>query len=1289
MSRKLEKKLPLAKYPELLKSALEARKLPKKPRLPKYANLPVEEFDWAPALERARQEEQNRKIEFEKFQNNNIKVAAAARMAAAATKTHPMSLKSIAYQKAKALGLPVKWSDSLSSINEQLSPKQITSIIQFPEAKYMFEISNDELTINKLNQPKTSNRSYRISHMIVYPTVDSMPDAKGINIYPNWKTEVKRAIRDFGVTEKNVNIRRSNDNKILYSTLPVKYTDIIKNGESLYDQVLFNLEYGDSLTPPIPIGIIIKELPMRSVNNLPNVLNARTRGTDTTMLKRIPDIMLDDMSEIALDCIPSALDNIIQDRKAQRKINKGFNLLAALKMDNRDAGTTLNNLFAMCHDKQISYGVCDPMYNIIAHHTFPNKLRGVYGMHVMTDDNNAHFYPIQSLNEIRRIFSNKIDDEHVCNDIRNRTEIKCSECKEIFVNSCSLFVHIEQTRHGDKRSICHIDDFITELNDYIERNNCVPKITRDMTQFEDQETIYKNAVTSVKIHGDYYHTYGDYGFTKIKSLVESQRSSCNGFLFDNYSTAFVKSYLDSEENPVSYKMVDNIHLTSYYPDSYEYDVCRFYTAIISTISVPVFSALDTIETFDPKKEKFTHGGFYLYKMMHKPAETDLIDTNNWLAAELAKFYYDNNSDWIVFTHKILPSKCVRLLPFVKSIYTNNSFSNDEKKNIVNETIGMMGKRCGTVKGIPHIVNTYELSQEVAISKVNKQPLKIITLSETQSLVRRDTEYQLMDSSKPAHTYIIMYGRYLMEKIKQQAEALGASVIAINTDGIYLNKPCELSTEKLLPTCYSDPLLISEKIGHFKPPKEVNKMPINYTQRTSIAVEEQVIKTNKWKKSVLKPNSSILITGMPGSGKSYTWKQFKKRLLDKGLKKNQIREMSFQNNVAADISEDAATLHKVFLLDIETGKTSQSLFKRFKKVKYIYVDEAQMMPSECVKILQWIKQNMPLVNIVLSGDFRQWPSIKTPFDINNENIRCLVDSKLQTVLGNKRIANKKYVAALMSSGEEAADYIRAQTGQLPPKYYITYYSNIKHDNNRSHINTAEYHRLFPSDKPTLEEMEVSRDKCVDRKCTDKCGHASTIAFLPHEGMPLVAIKSMKTKNIIKGRHYQFESSEDDAYTLSISEDFHAASNNKVQLSRDRFYEFFELGYAFTSHKTIGLTMKAPFCVLENVRKDVEETYYYVSLSRCNDPMQITLAKSYASVVQRCDIHAIIPSTYVGRNIMKKKTRTITEEVDYNINSLEFTNAQVSDDVAPSAQVSDEFEKIEFEKIEYDDSVFDMI
>jgi predicted AAA+ superfamily ATPase len=182
--------------------------------------------------------------------------------------------------------------------------------------------------------------------------------------------------------------------------------------------------------------------------------------------------------------------------------------------------------------------------------------------------------------------------------------------------------------------------------------------------------------------------------------------------------------------------------------------------------------------------------------------------------------------------------------------------------------------------------------------------------------------------------------------------LGASVIAINTDGIYLNKQCNLSTKELLPICYKDTTLISEKIGHFKPPKEVNKMPINYTQRTSIAVEEQVIKKNQWKQAELKPNSSILITGMPGSGKSYTWKQFKKQLLV-DLKKNQIKEMSFQNNVAADISEDAATLHKIFLLDVATGKTSQSLFKRFKKVRYIYVDEAQMMPSKCVKILIWI------------------------------------------------------------------------------------------------------------------------------------------------------------------------------------------------------------------------------------------------------------------------------------------------------------------------------------------------
>ena len=322
--------------------------------------------------------------------------------------------------------------------------------------------------------------------------------------------------------------------------------------------------------------------------------------------------------------------------------------------------------------------------------------------------------------------------------------------------------------------------------------------------------------------------------------------------------------------------------------------------------------------------------------------------------------------------------------------------------------------------------------------------------------------------------------------------------------------------------------------------------------------------------------------MPGSGKSYETKQLKQLIGEKNY-----FEMSFQNNVCADNSARAQTFHRAFgMPQLSQTQTKTNIVRKFKKYKYVFIDEFQLTPDYIYPFLHLIKEECKCI-FICCGDFEQWPSIDKPYELDNLYVSKLFDGYVYNISGNKRIADKLFIDALLSKNFDEA---KKRCTATDYQYTITFYSNPNVKTSYININKEKYE-------------EFTKTKYKEN-------------FKLFKGLPLVCIEAKKKSLLVKGRHYKIVDYDDDKkkYHVAVDPDFHDENNEVIKLSSEKVRQYLELGFAFTSHKTIGLTIKKNYRILDfkpsskfGNPERTYKTYWYVSLSRTIDPKNIYLEK----------------------------------------------------------------------------------
>lgn len=899
---------------------------------------------------------------------------------------------------------------------------------------------------------------------------------------------------------------------------------------------------------------------------------------------------------LSMDCVVRVLQEYLKDSKT-KKLNKmtEATLLEELHMSSRTDGCILDDLIAFCNKYKIGLKLCDVGFNVInTNFDATQKTTCIFGM-----VRGNHLYSIKSKSTIARIFKIEKTIEH------EKADKKFTHCKYCDEDFDDLPQHMFD--YHERRKKIPIVNLSSELFHYVRQNNKLPLLNKNLDGFSDGDSIYyfNNKETPQSI-----------GLKMIKELYKeshlSSRTEETKFLFDNTITTFNKSYITEPT------------------EGFTYDLKRQFASICHKIRFPVFNSYCRKEPFNGE---FKDASFYY-------VSTSDDSEGMWHCSQLVSFMVlnklINKSD---IKYQMVPSSTVSLRPFIEKVY-NSDMPDHEKKDIVNLTLGCFSKTMGQIKRQPSIIDNEEDAKYLYTNKNKESSFKTIIkvlssspmiekessniflseeeqdidnyLTETKKLriFQNIYEYPLLMSARPIYTYLLSYSRYVMLEAKREAELQGAKVLSIKTDSISTDKEVKLSK-----------LFFNKlNIGGWKDAERTLCQPIKYTEK--IGIEFLAVDEKSWVKCNEIGNGSILITGMAGCGKSFIAKQFRKTIekdiviQDTRHSKTKTKKntcwLTFQNNIASD-ADGGQTFHKILGIKLGEAKTNANLLKRFKGVEYCFIDEVQQTPSEVMKYLLMLKDKLKICFICM-GEFKQWGSIKdTNFTIECPQLKKLCDSNLWHIKGNQRIKDKKFISALLHSPEASIDYVDNNDFEELPKYTITYFSNPIYKDSSYNINIKTYERIH-NEKYTHE-------------------------FKVFNGMSLVAQKSSFRKGIVKGVHYEVIGIDDVFYTIKKSKDFHAVDENtpiikigikpiteisvKVitkgknkgkEIKKEEiynFYEYFTLGYAFSCHKTIGLTIKAPYIVMNNGYRRIGDSYVrvpeyiYVALSRCIDPKQIML------------------------------------------------------------------------------------
>ena len=840
----------------------------------------------------------------------------------------------------------------------------------------------------------------------------------------------------------------------------------------------------------------------------------------------------------------SAEDCVPAAIEATMKRKTPADMLVKLGMKDRNAGTTADMLASFCTAHSIALNLCDVGYNII--HQGEGSAYTINGL-IQTEGNEGHLYHLTNKKLIDAIFKPQI-----ITNIKASRVLKCTACKLTFVSQ------IEQTEHmiatHETRQVIRVDNIINSLAEYIKAKHTIPSINCNTTHFYDAATRYIQKVDPWVHNGISYANVTQYANGILRAACgEKYLSVVNSAIaeiFNQNTTAYVEQYSSGK--------------------AYEYDIKKCYTAIIHTYPLPVFAFDDAPRAFSGS---FVSTGFYGCRGINQ------TDGLSYLISPLVRLYLETGRLTLtdVIT-ELIPASTCSLREFVNQVYATNLNAND-KKAAINNAIGCLSHHVRTTnqrsfitasdsdyvhhrtftnqRGIPHDI--HHLGGELMLH--------------TQSMKTPDNI-----NARPAWHYIIQMARCTLEKAAHHIRTNGGEVREISTDAIYTTAPVSLpamfppiSIINTVSVGARTSQVVINDIGQWKTAQKVERAPRTFEQAICPVMAAPAASAPYTAVSTL-PSSGCLILGAPGTGKTTLWRSFKKTIErattettatkaakdHHGVKKGEtyyttvtnsnVAELSFQNNVVANLnSATASTFHKKLRLNPNEKRAGVFLSKRFAGIKYIFIDEIQMTPAVMRPFLIWLKQTLGII-FYCAGDFDQWGDINNPFDQNTAWLKEITGNNLMTLTVNHRNPQMDNI----HNWE-----LKRSTNPLTTKYHIAYRNTTV-----NRINDILY----------TERRDVS--------------------------VPYVCCHGVRTLGIIKGRHYLLT-----GRIITLDPAFHTDTFN-LEYNAD-YAPYFTLGYAFTCHKTIGLTITAPYTIhdIEDKFINVKKTYDYVARSRAVSQTQI--------------------------------------------------------------------------------------
>ena len=785
----------------------------------------------------------------------------------------------------------------------------------------------------------------------------------------------------------------------------------------------------------------------------------------------------------------------------------------------------------------------------------PQKLTlyGIIQTDIINGEQKGHLYRVIDQAVIKMIFTPQTKT-----NVKQPRKLTCKECN---ISYKSSFQHSEHMLQNSKLDVVYCEDIMEEAKRYINMTGTIPRFSVNGTQFFTKTTRHVERVP----HGFMYKGEKYQSITRFATSI----------LSDLYNDEYLSTLNQTTQNIFDQSTTPCVMPRKEAGTSYEYDITRCYTSILYNYEMPVFSIQDEPQPFNGN---IKNGAFYgvLLDGVENKAVT-------WLIGDLVLLYLTQNKiDFQHIKYQLVPCETLCFKNYVNFILKNEDLSDGEKKETINNLIGALSHSKHTTKHRPIITASSSdfthVCQHADQNNIKCESFVLQWPDIMLNMLSDQTEKNI--NARPMWHFIVQTSRLLMEKAAHYITQQGGTVDEINTDAIYTAEPLDLPDLFVFEDPSPGDAPAAATPGKWKPVKKVFKPAgKKYTQKPAPItrgdpVDPRVAGCPYNNITKLSDQTSALITGAPGTGKSTLWREFKKTILKtqtvtKAIKANKdnlavkkgetyyktktisnVAELSFQNNVVANIGPQAQTFHKVFKLDKQSKHAGCLLNKAFKDVKYIFIDEIQQTPDNVIPWLIWLKDNLN-IKFYCAGDFDQWLSINNPFTEDANWLKYITDNNKLTLTVNHRNPDMANIHDWTLS---------VASSIISTKYHICYTNKEVYN-----INEALYKEFEKKDNE----------------------------------IPFVCCRGNKLLGLIKGRHYLLVDR-----ILKLDPAFHT---DVFQINyAPELGPYFTLGYAFTCHKTIGLTITAKYTIHKLVSKkynDVKQRYNYVARSRAVDQKNI--------------------------------------------------------------------------------------
>jgi energy-coupling factor transporter ATP-binding protein EcfA2 len=372
-------------------------------------------------------------------------------------------------------------------------------------------------------------------------------------------------------------------------------------------------------------------------------------------------------------------------------------------------------------------------------------------------------------------------------------------------------------------------------------------------------------------------------------------------------------------------------------------------------------------------------------------------------------------------------------------------------------------------------------------------------------------------------------------------------------------------------------------------------------------------------TALENNNGFLLTGLPGSGKTFIAKLIIKKLNEMHIPV----VICATTNAAARLIPNCQTVHKALGLDHSCKMVSTLPDDKFLPNSYFIIDECSQISGDLYQLLFTLKKTRN-IKFILIGDSHQLPAVETiSRDYSNcDLLKYLCDNNKKLLTTNRRSCD-----VMWNIYNEIINDIEVKQKFKKTNKLLQTELNICLSNKmRTEINNAWMNKM------SLKAKKVFVHQNVDDDDNEKVYSEMKI----YKGLPLICKVNNQKLEIFNNESFRVHDFNVQKQIVKITN-----SENKIIEITFKDLNTFQPGYARTCHVAQGQSYDQPYTIFEWNHHFATKEWKLVAISRTTEKNNIFISTAKPTDSIHGKIYKIINTInkkiYIGSTITTIKNR----------------------------------------------------